>query len=472
MTVRTRFAPSPTGYLHVGGARTALFSYLFAKKHQGTFILRVEDTDLERSTPEAVQAILDGMTWLGLTADEGPFYQTQRFDRYQAVIEQWLAEGKAYRCYCSKERLDSLRDQQLAAKQKPRYDHHCRDLAATEEAKPFVVRFKNPLSGQVVVHDAVHGEVVFDNAELDDVIIARSDGSPTYNFTVVVDDYDMRITHVIRGDDHLNNTPRQINMLHALNAEIPVYAHVPMILGDDGKKLSKRHGAVSVMHYFEQGFLPEALLNYLVRLGWSHGDQEIFSMSEMQASFDLAHLSKSAAAFNTEKLLWLNQQYLKQADHERVLPLLRHQLVALDIDLSQEIDLSQVYEVLKERVKTLKEMAQKAQCLWLTPNPETVKQAWVAKLDTPLFSLLNACYQAFVNLTNWQEADLHTTVDSLLAQHQAKLGQLGPLLRIALVGENNGWPLYGLLALLGRATVVGRLHNALSVVTHEQPLVS
>lgn len=460
MTVRTRFAPSPTGFLHIGGARTALFSYLYAKKHGGTFILRVEDTDLERSTPEAVQAILEGMEWLGLTADEGPFYQTQRFDRYQAVIDQWLLEGKAYRCYCSKERLDTVREQQIQAKQKPKYDHCCRDLDTDKDA-PFVVRFKNPLTGVVVIEDAVHGRVEIDNRELDDLIIARSDGSPTYNFTVVVDDYDMKITHVIRGDDHLNNTPRQINMLHALSAPIPVYAHLPMILGDDGKKLSKRHGAVSVMQYFDDGFLPEALLNYLVRLGWSHGDQEIFSMQEMQQWFDLDHLSKSAAAFNPEKLAWLNQHYLKQAEPAMVLPIFRHQLLTLDLDLSQGPALDVVYDLLKERVKTLKEMAVKARGFFESPTLDTLKENLLPKLDAVSLQVLQQLYQTWLQLPHWQEDSLTASVDALLAQHQLKLGKIGPVLRIALMGDNNGLPLYGLLLTLGRDASIARLHSVL-----------
>lgn len=460
MTVRTRFAPSPTGFLHVGGARTALFSYLYAKKHGGTFILRVEDTDLERSTPEAVQAILDGMEWLGLTADEGPFYQTQRFDRYQEVIDQWLFEAKAYRCYCSKERLDALREHQMATKQKPKYDHCCRDVDTTKDS-PFVVRFKNPLTGSVVIDDAVHGRVEIDNQELDDLIIARSDGSPTYNFTVVVDDYDMKITHVIRGDDHLNNTPRQINMLHALKAPIPVYAHLPMILGDDGKKLSKRHGAVSVMQYFDEGFLPAALLNYLVRLGWSHGDQEIFSMQEMQQGFDLDHLSQSAAAFNSEKLAWLNQQYLKQAEPADVLPAFRHQLLSLEVDLTQGPALETVYDLLKERVKTLKEMAFKARGFFESPPPNTLQESVLPKLDALSFQVLQQLYQAWLDLPQWQEDHLTTSVEAVLAQHQIKLGKVGPALRMVLMGDNNGLPLYGMLLTLGRDAVIARLHAVL-----------
>lgn len=312
MTVRTRFAPSPTGFLHVGGVRTALFSWLYAKRHHGEFILRIEDTDQERSTKESVRAILDGMAWLGMDYDEGPFYQTERYERYKQVAQQFLDEGKAYRCECSKERLEALRTEQLAAKEKPRYDGHCRDKNLPISDKPFVIRFKNPEQGTVTFHDEVYGEIHVANSELDDLILVRSDGHPTYNFAVVIDDIDMKITHVIRGDDHINNTPRQINLFQALKAPIPVFAHLPMILGEDGKRLSKRHGAVSVLQFKELGVLPHALLNYLVRLGWSHGDQEIFSIKEMIECFDLKNVSRGVSSFNYEKLYWLNQHYTKK----------------------------------------------------------------------------------------------------------------------------------------------------------------
>jgi len=333
MTVRTRFAPSPTGYLHIGGARTALFSWLYARKHGGKFILRIEDTDLERSTAESVNAILEGMTWLGLEYDEGPFFQTRRFDRYQEVIQKLLDAGHAYRCACSKERLDELREAQMARKEKPRYDGHCRHKTVSADA-PHVIRFKNPLQGQVVIDDLIRGRVIIQNTELDDLIIQRSDGTPTYNLTVVVDDYDMQITHVIRGDDHLNNTPRQINILQAIGAPIPTYAHLPMILAEDGAKLSKRvHGeSVSVIQYREEGYLPEALLNYLVRLGWSHGDQEIFTIDEMIRLFDLANVNNSASSINISKLLWLNQQYLKDSDPAHIAHHLAYHLGKLGID--------------------------------------------------------------------------------------------------------------------------------------------
>ncbi|MFU8798340.1 MAG: glutamate--tRNA ligase, partial [Gammaproteobacteria bacterium] len=342
MTVRTRFAPSPTGYLHVGSARTALYCFLYARKHKGTFILRIEDTDLERSTIESVEAILESMEWLELSYDEGPHYQTRRFDRYKEVIQHLLAENKAYRCYCSKERLEKLRSDQMAAQQKPRYDGQCRPHSAVRAThlssmsdQPYVVRFANPIDGEVLVDDQVFGPVIFKNTELDDLIIARSDGSPTYNFTVVVDDWDMKVTHVIRGDDHLNNTPRQINILKALGADLPIYAHLPMILGPDGKRLSKRHGAVSVMQYRDEGYLPHALLNYLVRLGWSHGDQEIFSLEEMINLFDMRDVNKAAAAFDPQKLAWLNQHYLKTMEPAEIAKYLRWHILTADIDLEE-----------------------------------------------------------------------------------------------------------------------------------------
>jgi len=456
MTVRTRFAPSPTGYLHVGGARTALFCYLFAKKKQGTFILRIEDTDLERSTPEAVQAIHQGMNWLGLHADEGPYYQTKRFDRYQAVINDWLAKGLAYRCVCSKERLTGLRESQMQNKQKPRYDGCCRDLAIDAAADNFVVRFKNPLHGKVVVQDLVHGPVVFQNTELDDLIIARSDGTPTYNFTVVVDDADMNITHVIRGDDHLNNTPRQMNMLVAMGAAVPVYAHVPMILGEDGKKLSKRHGAVSVMEYCDAGFLPEALLNYLVRLGWSHGDQEIFSREEMIEDFSLKHLSKSSAAFNSGKLSWLNQHYLKTLPPAYLAEKLAWQLKKLSIDYeNQGPALEDIVLAMRERCKTLKEMAEAGAIFYqndlthdliTTPDLEPVVKSACADLISRL-----------KKIDAWQAETIHEILNAVVAEHQLKFAQLGKPLRPILISGSTSLPLHYIMQLLGREKVLQRL---------------
>src|SRR5246127_4652799 len=358
MTVVTRFAPSPTGLLHVGGVRTALFSWLYARPQGGKFILRIEDTDRERSTEEAVRVILDGMAWLGLDADEGPYFQSRRFDRYREVLRNMLKAGSAYHCYCTKEELDALREQQTARKQKPRYTGTARPRREPRPGVDPVVRFRNPPDGAVVVQDLVHGPVTFQNAELDDLIIARSDGTPTYNFCVVVDDMDMGVTHVIRGDDHLNNTPRQMNMLRALGVSPPAYAHVPMILGPDGAKLSKRHGAVSVLQYEEDGYLPDALLNYLVRLGWSHGDQEVFTRAEMIAAFDIHDVNKAASAFNPEKLLWLNQQHMVRSPPTALIPYLRAQLRRLGTDSDDERLLEGVIVSQRERAKTLKEMAE------------------------------------------------------------------------------------------------------------------
>ncbi|HRF44972.1 MAG TPA: glutamate--tRNA ligase, partial [Candidatus Competibacteraceae bacterium] len=363
--IKTRFAPSPTGYLHIGGARTALFSWLYARRHGGTFVLRIEDTDLERSTPEAVNAILEGMNWLGLDYDEGPFYQTQRFDRYREVLQGLLREGQAYYCYCTREELEALRSEQMLHKQKPRYDGRYRDYQGPprEGVEP-VVRFRNPLDGEVVVEDLIRGNISFQNAELDDLIIARADGTPTYNFCVVVDDMDMGITHVIRGDDHINNTPRQINILKALGASIPQYGHVPMIQGPDGQKLSKRHGAASVMEYRDMGYLPEAVLNYLVRLGWSHGDQEIFSLDEMIEFFDLSACNKAPSAINLSKLIWLNKHYLKTLDPVHVARHLSWQIGQLGIDPSEGPHLPEVVTAFAERSDTLKDMAQAALFLY------------------------------------------------------------------------------------------------------------
>ncbi len=358
MSVVTRFAPRPTGYLHVGGARTALYSWLLAKSKGGEFVLRIEDTDIERSTEEAKQAILDGMQWLGLTWDTGPIYQTERFDRYKELIQQLLDEGKAYKCFMSSEELDAIREAQKERGEKPRYPGTWRDRTDHPEGQPFVIRFKNPLEGKVVINDHVRGKIEISNTELDDLIIQRSDGTPTYNFCVVVDDWDMGITHVVRGEDHINNTPRQINILEALGAPVPEYAHVSMILGDDGKKLSKRHGAVSVMQYRDDGFLPQAVLNYLVRLGWSHGDQEIFSVDEMIEKFSLDAIGQSASAFNTEKLIWLNQHYIKTLPASEVASHAKWHFEELNVDLTTGPALESIIAIQADRVKTLKELAE------------------------------------------------------------------------------------------------------------------
>lgn len=454
MTIRTRFAPSPTGYLHIGGVRTALYCWLYARHYGGQFILRVEDTDLERSTPEAVQAILEGMQWLGLDYDEGPFYQTQRFERYKEVISQLLQMGHAYRCYCSKERLEQLRAQQTANKEKPRYDGHCRDLNREASDQPFVVRFRNPQTGIVTVDDKVHGQVVFQNSELDDLVIARSDGSPTYNFTVVVDDWDMQITHVIRGDDHLNNTPRQINMLLALGAIPPIYAHLPMILGSDGKKLSKRHGAVNVMEYREHGYLPDALLNYLVRLGWSHGDQEIFSRQEMMELFDITHLNKSAAAFNLEKLLWLNQHYLKINNVDELTQELARHMQALNIKIDQKPALKDVFLLQRERAKTLQEMAEKSRYFYEDIAPEMALPAEAIPALRQIRDQLN-------NLTVWTVEAIHQIIEETAIALDLKMGKVAQPLRLAVTGGTVSPSIDATLYLIGKEKVLSRLNKVL-----------
>jgi len=452
----TRFAPSPTGMLHIGGVRTALFSWLQARRHGGQFILRIEDTDRERSTDEAVRVILEGMAWLELSADQGPFYQTARFDRYKEVIQKFLAEGKAYRCYCTKEELEQLRADQMARKEKPRYDGRWRDRTDAREGVEPVIRFKNPLEGEVVVEDLVHGRVVFKNSELDDLIIARSDGTPTYNFCVVVDDADMGVTHVIRGDDHLNNTPRQMNMLAALGAKIPVYAHVPMILGPDGAKLSKRHGAVSVLQYEEDGYLPDALLNYLVRLGWSHGDQEIFTRDEMIAAFDISNVNKAASAFNPEKLLWLNQQHLMRAEPLSVVKYLRPHLARLGIECSDDAYLAQIVVAQRERVKTLKEMAVNSR--YFFGESVTLDEKSAAKhLTEEARGLLSALRVRLEAVDEWSASSIHASLDAIATERAVSLGKVAQPLRVAVTGGTVSPPIDQTLALLGKARTLGRL---------------
>jgi glutamyl-tRNA synthetase len=461
MTVITRFAPSPTGMLHIGGVRTALFSWLQARHSGGRFILRVEDTDRERSTEEAVRVILEGMAWLGLGADEGPYYQSQRYDRYRAVLAQMLERGQAYRCYCSKAELEALREQQLARKEKPRYDGRCR---AGREPRPGVepvVRFRNPIEGEVVVNDVVHGPIVFRNSELDDLIILRSDGNPTYNFCVTVDDWDMGITHVIRGDDHINNTPRQINMLRALGGTPPVYAHLPMILGPDGTKLSKRHGAVSVLQYKEEGYLPEALLNYLGRLGWSHGDQEIFTLAEMTALFDVGDVNKSASALNLDKLAWTNQQHMMRTSGAALAERLRPILAELGIDPGHT-DLAAIADAQKERVRTLREMAELSRFFFQDPQAYD-PQAAQKHLGAAARPLLAAARAALSALTDWRAPALHETLAAVAAQAGAGLGKVAQPVRVALAGGSVSPPIDQTLAILGRDASLRRIDRALAV---------
>ena len=461
MVVRTRFAPSPTGLLHIGGVRTALFSWLYARRHGGIFILRVEDTDRERSTPEAVQVILDGMKWLGLDADEGPFYQSQRYARYREVIQQWLGERKAYHCYCSKEELEQMRNAQLARKEKPRYDGRCRDRKEPLEGVTPVVRFKNPVDGAVIVDDVVHGKVVFQNVELDDLIIERSDGNPTYNFCVVVDDFDMKVTHVIRGDDHLNNTPRQMNMLRAMGVEPPVYAHLPMILGPDGTKLSKRHGAVSILYYREEGYLPEALLNYLARLGWSHGDQEIFSLEEMTALFDIADVNKSASAINPDKLAWINQQHLMRLAPSQIVPELRWQLERLGIAVGEGANLAAVIAAQRERSKTLKEMAVASRFFFEAPDSYEDKAAR-KHLTAESAPVLERARAALAQLADWTAATIHAAVQALAEAGGLGLGKVAQPVRVAVSGGSVSPPIDQTLAILGRDETLRRLERAIA----------
>ncbi|HXU94044.1 MAG TPA: glutamate--tRNA ligase [Gallionella sp.] len=466
-TIRTRFAPSPTGYLHIGGARTALFSWAYARKHGGTFILRIEDTDVERSTPEAVQAILDGMAWLNLNYDEGPFYQMRRMPRYKEVIQQMLDAGHAYYCYTSPEELDALRESQRARGEKPRYDGRWRPepgkvLPTPPEGIQPVVRFKTPISGSTSWNDLVKGQIVFDNSELDDLIIARGDGTPTYNFCVVVDDWDMGITHVIRGDDHVNNTPRQINILKALGATVPQYAHLSMILGDDGTKLSKRHGAVSVMQYDEDGYLPEAVINYLARLGWSHGDEEVFSVEQFCQWFDLDHITPSAAQFNTEKLNWLNNHYLKLTDNARLAEMVRPRLEARGIKVVESPALSAVCGLYKERVATLNELADAAEVFYIDLHPETALLE--AQLSAEAIPAFHDLMQQFSTVA-WDAASIGVAIKEVIGKHGLKMPKLAMPLRVMLTGQTQTPSVDALVALFTREMVLARIEKNLAKKT-------
>ncbi len=459
--IRTRFAPSPTGYLHIGGARTALFSYLYARHFDGDFILRIEDTDTERSTEESIQAILQAMQWLGLDYDEGPVRQTQRLERYQEVLAQLLSEGKAYRCVCTKERLDQLREQQMANKEKPRYDGCCRDKAYLADIGSHVIRFRNPQEGQVVFKDLVRGEVVVANSELDDLIIARSNGMPTYNFTVVVDDADMKITHVIRGDDHINNTPRQINLLSAIGVAQPVYAHVPTILGEDGKRLSKRHGAVSVMQYHKEGILPQALLNCLVRLGWAHGDQEMFSLAQMIELFNLEKVNSAPACFSQEKLLWLNQHYMKELDSDEVALALAGQFALSGVDTNNGPALSAIIEMQAQRCKTLQEMVGRS-LYFFEDFQQYDEKAARKNLTSAALPVFEALLTGFTAVSTWQQEALHQVVIDVAQQQDVKLGKVAQPLRVALTGGTVSPPIDQTLLHLGQARVLARIEFALN----------
>ena len=457
--VRTRFAPSPTGFLHIGGGRTALFAWAYARRFKGTFILRIEDTDVERSTPEAVQAILDGMHWLGLDHDEGPFYQMQRMDRYKEVIQKMLADGTAYPCYCTPEELDAMREAQRANHQKPRYDGRWRpepgkSLPAIPAGLMPAMRFKNPLDGVVAWKDRVKGRVEFANNELDDFVIARSDGTPTYNFCVCVDDWDMRITHVIRGDDHVNNTPRQINVLKALGATLPEYAHVSMILGDDGQKLSKRHGAVSVMQYPEEGFLRDAVVNYLARLGWSHGDEEIFSMQQFCEWFDLDHITPSPAQFNTEKLKWLNHEYIKLTEPTVLADMLKPFLTQAGLNTTGGPAVERVAELLRERAPTLVEMAAQAHYFYVRPAPDAALLAQhLGDAARPALAELKNVLPTI----NWVKAEINAAVKAQVSKHGLKMPQLMMPLRILMTGQTQTPAIDAIMEVLGQDETLARL---------------
>jgi len=463
MPIRTRFAPSPTGVLHLGSVRTALFCWLYARRHGGQFVLRVEDTDRERSTEENVEAILDGMTWLGMNADEGPIYQTHRFDRYRELTDEWLAEDKAYHCYCSKEELAELRERQMKAGERVRYDGRCRDNAEPRDGVHPVVRFKNPLNGEVVVNDQVRGRVVFENAQLDDLIIARSDGTPTYNFTVVVDDYDMGITHVIRGDDHLNNTPRQMNMIAALGAEVPVYAHLPMILGPDGAKLSKRHGAVDIREYREQGYLPEAMLNYLVRLGWSHGDQEIFSVEAMTELFDIADINQSASAFNPQKLLWINQQHIILAPAEKLAAALLPYMHSAGLKLENGPPLSDLADGFRERAETLVQMVDSSRYCYEDFDEIDAKAA-KKNLRPVIQEPLQAARDELAKLSEWSKEAIAETIEKTAARFDINMGKLGQPIRVSCTGGSVSPPIDVTLWLIGQIRTIERLDRALQLI--------
>ena len=467
MSIVTRFPPSPTGYLHIGGARTALFNWLYARKMGGEMVLRIEDTDLERSTKEAVEVIISAMEWMGLSWNRGPYFQTRRFDRYRAVMDQLLAQGDAYHCFCSKERLDALRESQRAAGEKPRYDHHCRDTGRNpEEGAPSVIRFRNPTEGEVIFDDVVRGRVVVRNEEMDDLIIMRSDGSPTYNFTVVVDDVDMGITHIVRGDDHTNNTPRQINIFHALGAPLPVFAHVPLILGPDGQRLSKRHGAVSVLEYRDMGILPEALLNYLVRLGWSHGDQEIFDLDEMIEYFDIKDINKSAASFDLEKLLWVNQHYIKSVDADRLGNELAKRLHARGIGLCHGPKVGDVVEVMRDRARTLEEMADKV--LYLYCDLEGYDHEAAEKhLVAEAAPLLSALAVELESLEDWDKTAIKAAIQRVTTDAAVKLPKLAIPLRVALSGNAATPSIDVTVKMVGRARTLSRIQDALRFIHHK-----
>lgn len=463
MKVRTRFAPSPTGYLHLGGARTALFCWLYARKHKGEFVLRVEDTDRERSTDESVQAILDGMKWLGLDYDEGPYFQTKRYDRYNEVIDQLIDAGHAYRCYCSKERLDEMRELAVAEKRKPRYDGTCRERTDAVDGVDPVIRFKTPLEGKVVIDDLVKGKIEIDNSELDDLVIRRSDGNPTYNLTVVVDDADMNITHVIRGDDHINNTPRQIHIFNAMGVAVPAFSHLPMILGDDGKRMSKRHGAVSVMQYENDGILPHAMLNYLARLGWSHGDQEIFKIEELLNLFEIEDCQRSGSVFDKTKLLWVNQQHMAGLSEDELGAGLSGVLALNSVSTETGPEVSRVASVLKDRAQSFSEMAEQAGVFY-QDEVELDEKAAKKQLRPVALPVLEAIHTRLSAISDWQAESLKSELENIAGEMEIGFGKIGQPLRVAITGSGASPDIGDTLELIGKDRSVARIASAIEYV--------
>ena len=460
--MKSRFAPSPTGFLHIGGARTALFAWLWARKNKSNFVLRIEDTDRERSIQESVDAILDGLEWIGLDYDEGPIYQSDRFGRYNEVIHELLSNGQAYYCDCSKERLESMRESQIANKEKPKYDGCCRE----KSLKSGVIRFRNPDKGSVTFRDFVKGEVNIENSELDDLIISRSDGTPTYNLTVIVDDHDMQIDCVIRGDDHINNTPKQINLYEALGWDIPKFAHVPMILGSDGSRLSKRHGALNLLSYRDEGFLPEALLNYLVRLGWSNGDQEIFSIDEMIELFELKNINNSPASFNQEKLEWLNQSYIKSLPSNHLIEHLGWHLEKLNINLDDGPEIHVVVDFLKERSKSLVDMAQN--CVMFYQDFEDFDEAQAHKIfKSNTKEVLQDLESRLTKINDWNANNIHSVIESICESRSIGFGKVGQPLRLALSGDGKSGSIDKSAQFVGKKRTLSRLNKALSWINSQ-----
>lgn len=465
--VRVRFAPSPTGYLHIGGARTALFNWLFARHNKGKFILRLEDTDRSRSTEEYIEAIIEGMRWLKLDWDEGPYRQTDRFEIYRNYVERLIAEGKAYRCYCTPEELEERRKKALSEGRTPKYDGRCRNITKTIPNRHYAIRFRMPEEGQVIIKDLIKGEVVFENSQLDDLIIMRSDGTPTYNFVVVVDDVEMGITHVIRGDDHLNNTPKQVHIYRAIGFETPIFAHLPMILGSDRTRLSKRHGATSVLAYRDMGYLPDALVNYLVRLGWSYGDQEIFTREELIEYFSFENVGKSSAIFNPEKLLWLNSQYMMRCEDPElsrlVIPFLIKEGMIKD---SSEIDiewLSKAVRTLKERAKTLVELSKMLR-YYISEEIEYEEKARDKFLTPEVLPRLLEIRESFESITPFSAEALERVLKEYISRHNLKLGQIAQPIRVALTGGTESPGIFEVLEVMGKAKVLKRLDRAIEYI--------